>query len=77
MSNRHYLAWRLISALAIAKLLSFRTSNLPGSKEADYLADLADTANAQSTGDNCAGTQDISVLLLFSTHSKDREQDMQ
>jgi hypothetical protein len=33
MPNRCYLAWRLISLVAIVKLLSFRTSNLPASKE--------------------------------------------
>jgi len=33
MPNRRYLAWRLISPAATAKLFSFRTSNLPPSKE--------------------------------------------
>ena len=33
MPNRRYLAWRLISASATAKLFSFGTSNLPPSKE--------------------------------------------
>ncbi len=33
MSNRRYLAWRLISPAAVAKLFNFRTSNLPPSKE--------------------------------------------
>jgi len=34
MPNRRYLAWCLIGPVAIAKLSSFRTSNLPPSKEA-------------------------------------------
>jgi hypothetical protein len=33
MPNRRYLAWRLISSAAIAKLFTFGTSNLPASKE--------------------------------------------
>jgi len=33
MPNRRYLAWRLISPVAIAKLFIFRTNNLPPSKE--------------------------------------------
>ena len=33
MPNRRYLAWRLTSPVAIAKLFSFRTSNLPPLKE--------------------------------------------
>jgi hypothetical protein len=33
MPNRRYLAWRLISPVATAKLFSLRTSNLPPSKE--------------------------------------------
>jgi hypothetical protein len=34
MPNGCYLAWRLISPVATAKLFSFKTSNLPPSKEA-------------------------------------------
>jgi hypothetical protein len=33
MTNRRYLAWRLIDPAAEAKLFSLRTSNLPPSKE--------------------------------------------
>jgi|GEM_PF-1990326 len=33
MPNHRYLAWRLISSAAIAKLFTFGTSNLPASKE--------------------------------------------
>jgi len=33
MPNRRYLAWRLLSPVAIAKLFSNRESNLPPSKE--------------------------------------------
>ena len=33
MPNRRYLAWRLISSAAVAKPFTFRTSNLPLSKE--------------------------------------------
>jgi hypothetical protein len=33
MPNRRHLAWRSISPAALAKLFSFRTSNLPPSKE--------------------------------------------
>jgi len=33
MPNRRYLAWRLISPAAIAKLFIFSSSNLPPSKE--------------------------------------------
>jgi len=33
MTNRRYLAWRLIDPAAEAKLFVFRTNNLPPSKE--------------------------------------------